>query len=354
MKKNIFVELFQFDAKMDYNPYYRKKQTQIDTNTTLLDILNNLNNDDEFGYKDKDNFGLRANTLFTTASTKVVDVLKDDTLVIEPLSIRRAIKDLIIDTKDFDDKLELVDDFINKSTKQQIKDLYLPLYYASNTLNHNHEYIGDHLLLTIYDLIQDNEEYKSKLVRLLENEDYGIVYHTSLEKRLFPYDDSITEKINQLFSYCDLPKNLSQHYGEFFPPVEIKQSFEGFKIGVYGSIKSSSIFETIINAKGKYKEYCSKYYDIPFFINAPNKNFLYKLAGDILLDAVDNNIDFMLVEDKTFLELFDKEQKKIKCSVGREINLPIISTEQFSKLASGEKDIKTLGFDTHKVKINFL
>jgi hypothetical protein len=34
--------------------------------------------------------------------------------------------------------------------------------------------------------------------------------------------------------------------------------------------------------------------------------------------------------------------------------LPIISQEQFKKLLEGEKNIVTLGFDKHKVKVSFL
>ena len=57
---------------------------------------------------------------------------------------------------------------------------------------------------------------------------------------------------------------------------------------------------------------------------------------------------------KENFSLLDNKQKEIECVVGRDINLPIVTVEQFSNILSGVKDPVKLGFDKHKVAVSFL
>ena len=355
MNKNIFIELFQFDAKMDYNGYYRKSKIEINENTRLLDVLNLLNKQEEFGYEANENFGLKANGYYTQAKVEVSDILEGDTLVIEPLSTRRVIKDLILDTTDFEEKLEVLAPYLNEDDKKSIFDTYLPIYYASNSLNYNADFIGDHVLLLMYDLIDQNDILIESLLPIIEDEDTGVWYHTSIEKRVFPFDSTIEDKIDSLFELCPgFIDRTSSSEDNFEIPSNIIQSFDQFKIALYGASDASNLRTTINNANASYIKYCASYNDIAMHTKEKNNTFVYKLAGEVLLDAYDNNADFVIIEDDSLLDIFDKEQKKIECAVGRDINLPIITTKQFGKLLEGQKDIKALGFDKHKVKIKFL
>ena len=84
------------------------------------------------------------------------------------------------------------------------------------------------------------------------------------------------------------------------------------------------------------------------------KKLSYLMAGTILLDAIDNNADFLLVNSQEDISLFDAQQKNIAKVMGREIDLPVLTRGQFIKLLEGEKDKNTLGLNIHKVKIPFL
>ena len=78
------------------------------------------------------------------------------------------------------------------------------------------------------------------------------------------------------------------------------------------------------------------------------------MAGTILLEALDNNADFLIVNTEEDLSLFDAQQKNIEKTMGREINLPVLTRGQFVKLLEGEKNKNALGFNIHKIKIPFL
>ena len=85
-----------------------------------------------------------------------------------------------------------------------------------------------------------------------------------------------------------------------------------------------------------------------------NKEFSLRIAGEILLEAKDRSADFLIVQNKEDLAIFDGMQSKIAAVVNRDINLPIITEEQFVMLLEGEKDTNKLGFNQHKVKVSFL
>ena len=75
-----------------------------------------------------------------------------------------------------------------------------------------------------------------------------------------------------------------------------------------------------------------------------NKEFTYALAARVVLDAFDNNADFVLVDDEKYFNLFDDNMKKFEKILQRDINMPVLFISELSLLASGEHKSKRKSF----------
>ncbi|MDQ7045114.1 MAG: hypothetical protein Q9M32_04290 [Sulfurimonas sp.] len=328
----IDIRLFKFDSKTDYLPYYKNYSIERDTVTTLDDILNKINAIEKFGYISDGYFFLRANNTYTSSKASLDDVLQSSLeLTLEPLSINRAVNDLIIDTKDYQKKFNLLDAYISESEKETlIKDkMYMLEYYASNTLHFENDYVGEHVILLGLDIVKKDESLKNEIFEVLSCEN-GIQSKSSLKHRILNYPP--LQKIEK----------------EKLP--EIVQSFSNFNIALYCGLNTPSFEGIITQSDAHYIDLASKYFDIPLNI----QKLSYLMAGTILLEAFDNNADFLIVYNANDLVLFDAQQKAIEKVMGREINLPVLTRNEFVGLLQGEKNKNTLALNTHKIKINFL
>lgn len=74
-----------------------------------------------------------------------------------------------------------------------------------------------------------------------------------------------------------------------------------------------------------------------------------KLAGKIMLDMFDNAADFVVTNDARSFYMFDKLQKSLETTVGRDIELSVFSTAQIVLLSLGYDNVSKMGLDTHKV-----
>lgn len=348
--KKIDLELFHFNAKTDYLPYYKKISMQIEDHWTILKILNSVNTVQEYHFIDSELFCLKVNNISVLASEQIkniVDLSKIATIKIDPISSYRAVHDLMIDTKDFTDKFQ---PFKQYDTDGSLKKFYVSKmldYYASSTLEFNKEYIGEAALLTSFKLIKEQPNSKNEICQILKDEYNGIWFHTSL-KNLVLDDNETTTVFEELFEIVTNQK-INQKSDEKVD-YSHNQSFVNFNIGYYQisddiktSIKNSNANCVVLDSRNQ--DIATHCYDFDFTL---------KISARILLEAIDNNCDFLIVQDNDILKVFDANQHKIAKIAGRDINLPIITKKQFAQLIDGEKNIKQLGFDTHKVKINFL
>ena len=114
------ISLFRFDKNSDYLPYYTKHFLILKGEKTLLDILKRLNKEENFGFNDSPDFELVVNKKYLQASALVVDLIEKfgNEFVIEPISIVRAYKDLLISEDDFIDKFELLEEFCTSLDKE--------------------------------------------------------------------------------------------------------------------------------------------------------------------------------------------------------------------------------------------
>jgi len=358
MIKEVHVELFRFDSKVDYLPYYKKYTIEYEDKDTILSLLNKINSIEKFAYDSGVDFNLKINNLYLNSSEliqTIVDKTSND-FIIEPISIYRVINDLIIDKKDFLEKIVLFKSYITPMDMDEYAKNYELDYYASNTYNINRDYIGDHSLLIASDIIENNPELTEEILNKISSSEDGIWYHTSLENRVLNYDITKEKRIQTLFSMFSKVRysGINTKLTEKIDNVEVSQYFNGFNIASFDGINKNSCASIIRDSKANYVDISLKNEDLAPYSTLVSKDFSLKIAGDILLQAKDANADFMVVRSKSDVLLFDGEQKKIEKVVGREINLPIISQKQFEEVLEGEKEVTLLGFDKHRVKVSFL
>lgn len=352
------VKLFRFNHSVDYLPYYKTYIIEYTKEDCIYDILNKINEIESFSYESKEKCSVNINNYFMKADIVVSDLVEriGTELTIEPISLYRVTNDLIINSLDYDEKLNLFSKYLTTEQQFEFKDKYKLEYYSSLTIIVNKDYIGDHCLLIANEIIEKNNKLEKEVLEIITNNDTGILYHTSLENRLYEEKYILKSVYENLLSKIPAYKNIQIRSNEksvVNEDIEIIQYFKGFNISLYN--QESCLFRKVITkSRASYIKLDSKRYDLASNSSFVNKEFSLRIAGEILLEAKDKNSDFLIVKDKKDLEIFDGMQSKIAKVVNREINLPVITQAQFEMLLRGEKDIAKLEFNRHKVKIEFL
>jgi hypothetical protein len=347
------ISLYQFDAKSDYLPYYTKHFIVLKDETCLLDILNTIALEHDFGYENDASFGLVLNGLYTQANLDIQTILKQfgKTLKIEPLSIRLSYKDLLIDKSEFHDKLNLLpQELITQELKQMYESFFL-YYFASNTLLHNKKYIGDALVLVCASILQNNDDIQSQnAIKELLLGKHGIMFHTNLQNRIFNFDTNIEQQITQLQEDLKIRKDKKEQnfrvnhtkildFGKPCGNSIVKHTFKTFNIAYYSFDKSDEkTLHLIENLEANILNLPTLNNDLALETFHVNPDFTYKLCSEVMLDAFDNAADFLLVDDEDLFYLFDYNRKELERLCGREVNLPVIHTLELSKLICGLHD----------------
>ncbi len=357
------ISLFKFDSNSDYLPFYTKHFLKIKDEKNLLDILNTINKNAKFGYVNCEEFDLVVNGVYVKASITLTELVENfgKDLTIEPISIRRAYNDLLIDEKDFNERISILDEFLSDELRKKYQELK-HYYYASNTLNFNTDYIGDAVLIIAQDLIENsNTKIKNKILLALSEVEISAQYHTSLKNRIYNLDSSVEEKIKKLQTtlryYEETEKQnyrinttLKLDFGEFQDDYEVKHDFKDFNIAYYSSSNESK-YETLVNKlDAKMLNLDSLKLDLAKNTFNVNPKITYFVAYTILLDAFDNNADFLLVDTIEDFYIFDYNRKQFEKICGRDVLLPVIHINELQQLASG--DHKTANKTLIKHQIN--
>jgi len=334
------IKLFKFNSSMDYLPYYRTYKISYTQEECIYDILNKINEIETFSYDSKDNCNVNINSYFMSADLLIDDIVRSlgNELIIEPISLYRATNDLIINCKDYDDKLALFDEYLSEEQKESFKEKYKLEYYASHTMIINKDYIGDHSLLIAYEIISHNNELEKEILKIITDKDTGILYHTSLNKRIFQNRYDLEEVYAKFLNKIDKYKNIKivKKEKSILPEnFEIVQYFKGFNIALYNT-EGCVYKELIKKSRATYIQLDTRKNDLALNSQLINKEFSLKIAGEILLEAKDKNADLLIVSDQKDIEIFDTIQKKIEKIVNREINLPVIYENEFLMLLKGE------------------
>ncbi len=121
--QKVNFKVFRFNADDDYLPYYEDYTMEVTSEEVVLDILNRIkwDHDGSFSYRRSCRHGIcgacaiKVNGRSTLAcKERMNDMIElfGNELTIEPLSIKRAVKDMIIDKADFWNKHDAVHPYL--------------------------------------------------------------------------------------------------------------------------------------------------------------------------------------------------------------------------------------------------
>lgn len=363
------VSLFRFDHKSDYLPYYTKNFLKVKNEKNLLDILNNINNENPFEYRNSNNFCVAINGKYTNVEISIEELVEKfgNDLIIEPLSIRRAHTDLLINDDDFKERLETFSKILENNLTLDDEDIikyrsYKIYFYASNTINYEYDYIGDSLLLLACDLIEKNKDKEEIILKALSQFECGAQFHTSLENRVLNIDPNIEKRIKELKIKLDLSKEIENKnlidFGTFENiknKKDIKYNFNEFKIAYFeGLNKDPHTKELLSKLDAKILNLPSMNIDLALDSFHLNSKFTFKLASNAILDAFDNDADLLLVDDEVIFDIFDKNRKILEEISGRDIVLPVIYKNELAKLAIGSHDDVRKSLDKHLISLDII
>lgn len=190
--------------------------------------------------------------------------------------------------------------------------------------------------------LRNDEELKNEINSILREENLEL----DLNIEIYNLADFLVKEFGI--------KKLSKH---------IKQNFEKFNAALYLGSNKCQI--------GKYADlssYCELLktlgikkinYDLldqssGYEILDVNEKLAFKMSGSLMLDMFDNAADFVIINDARSFVMFDKYQKELEKSVGREIGLSIFCLAQILLLSFGETDKEALGLNHHKVKTKII
>ncbi len=121
--QKVNFKVFRFNADDDYLPYYEDYTMEVTSEEVVLDILNRIkwDHDGSFSYRRSCRHGIcgacaiKVNGRSTLACKERMNDMVDlfgNELTIEPLSIKRAVKDMIIDKADFWNKHDAIHPYL--------------------------------------------------------------------------------------------------------------------------------------------------------------------------------------------------------------------------------------------------
>ncbi len=179
-KKKLLFNVFRFNSETDYLPHYGKIEMEVGSGEVVLDILNRIKweHDGSFSYRRSCRHGIcgscavKVNGKATLACKDRVEDLVEifgEELTIEPQNKARAIKDMVIDKKDFWTKYNTVEPYLaaeidEHPTKENIvrpedaekideADYCIQCgncYYACPAVDANEDYLGPAALALTY------------------------------------------------------------------------------------------------------------------------------------------------------------------------------------------------------------
>ncbi|WP_458701369.1 DUF5644 domain-containing protein [Sulfurospirillum sp. 1307] len=199
MECKLTLQVFRFNHKTDYLPYYRKHVVKIDEQKSVADLLAMVSeNELDFGYEDKEFSAIKINNKSLFVSTKIKEVVDffGNELTLEPLSPKRVEKDFIINTDDFNKKFDLLDAYVEGSDRKIYKS-YIREYYSSPVVNLSDEYLGDALFAFAYDMIEKYPNMKDKILNAIALQD-GIWLHVNISNKLYPINFDLERKVEFL------------------------------------------------------------------------------------------------------------------------------------------------------------
>lgn len=199
MECKLILQVFRFNHKTDYLPYYKKHVVKIDMQKSVADLLAVVSeNELDFGYETEDFSAIKINKKALFVNTKLEEVVEffGEELTLEPLSPKRVLKDFIINKDDFEEKFDLLDAFVDASDRKLYKS-YIREYYSSEVINLEDEFLGDALFAFAYDMVEKYPQMKNKILDAISSET-GIWLHINTSNKLYPVNFELERKVEFL------------------------------------------------------------------------------------------------------------------------------------------------------------
>ncbi|EFU0450513.1 DUF5644 domain-containing protein [Campylobacter coli] len=356
--KKLELRIFRFDKTKDYEAYYKPYiYDNYENFASFYDLLLQVQDDDIYFDFDKDeDTYIVVNKQIIPLFTPLEKIAKefDFSLCIEPLSTKRAIKDLIIDKNDFLDKYKYLEKFGDEEDKK-LYAKYDYLYYSSEILDFLPEYMGDAVFYLTSKMIEKYPDKKIKILKTICDTQKGIFYHLTsknedLENTIKNLQKEIIDLklINEAALEFDLPK-INAFDNEIKELGEVKYDFDNFNIACYGFKIKDDIKSKI---KAHFISYENSNKNNGFSLLQLNPELSYKMAANIILDAYDSGADFMVVNQAKDFYMFDTCSKKLMQSSGREFkDFYVLSYFEFLSLIQG---IKNPSLQNHDLKVSLI
>jgi len=269
MMHTFSLTLFRFDATTDYLPYTTKYTLEFDDSASLKDLLKGIKARDVLVGLSED--GVRINGIVCGLDLSLVDLASrfGDDLYIEPLSTKRAVKDLRIDKDDFLERFDLLAPYVEKSDREFFQTLIL-LHYASVALIYNQNIQGSAFYYFCAKMIEKYPKFEVEIADIASDPCCGVQYHLPLEFELFNPPQDLESKIAALVKIVDkhFPNRIKDTLDLASNPAstsldtmlnttpellktdleakELKYSFDGFKAGIY--LGSSNLISPTMEA----------------------------------------------------------------------------------------------------------
>lgn len=348
------IELFRFDKNIDFVRYYKPYEFDIINFASLRQLFELIKQDDPYFEFNGAKF-VKIQNICVNIDENIQNILNKfgNLLRIEPVDTFRVYKDLLIDNSDFTDIFKLFAPFCDKDDEK----LYLSLenfYYAYPIRALKPDFIGDSAFIFANKMIEKYPQKKAQFLKIITNSHNGIFYHLNLQNYIFSTEIKLENIVKSLFDMA-LELNLID-----FTPLKIDINFKiananqicatelknfkfklnNFNVATYGDdailkftkmLAANNIAYEMSNISSLFTLFCH------------DCEFAYKIAGEILLDAIDCGADFMVVNDAFSFYLFDTCAQKLQECVNRKFN-------DFYVLSLNELYEICIGNDTHSIK----
>ena len=340
---NLQIKAFFFNAQTDYLPYYKHFTLEINKDIKLLDVLEMIKTQNlDFSFPNK-NVILKINGLVLTANESIATIVEKlgTALQIEPASTYRSNNGLILNDDDFLQSFELLAPFTTDDDLEYYRTLY-PLHYASETLNYNHQYIGDAILILALKMIHNGSEHKEAILSAINDEFNGIAC-CEYENNLF-YDNNYGEQINELKAMINFTQKRS--FIDRISDLTLSKkshkftgdSFKNESIAFYvGDNHSQELVQetnlAIIKSGAKVVSFSKSSKLAGQTLLKTHQQLTYLKAGTMLLDALDSGADILVCANKSDFTFFQNSISKCEREVGRDIELRLISLEDFKTIS---------------------
>jgi len=349
MQPILEIKAFFFNAETDYLPYY--KQFSIDLENIdsvekmktkdLLDLIQEQN--ENFTYP-KENLVFKINGLVLDGEQNMSEVIErlGTSLQIDSVNNYRSSNGLIINDSDFIQSYELLAPFASEEDLKYYKTLYA-LHYASETEKFDRTYIGDAVLLLAHKMISQGSGNKEAILEAITYP-YSSLLDCEYENNLFHAQDH-TAAIEELKMMVKSPKepsfmdSLAARFAEkkdaFLKKEEVEPTvvnIEGKQIAYYaGAVtgNTDSMNEKITQAASKVISFSRANKLSGLSLLEDNKTLAYTKAATTLLDALDSGAQVLIVEEQEVYDMFKNHFSAIEKTIGRDIDLKLISTEDF-------------------------